>query len=128
VATPHDRYERRSRRRERCPLRVSAVAVAALLLVAILHALPAFLDGLALLARPEPGLAGIRIGVLGVLRLLSHFDLRSVVLRTVAAVPVRRHAHTPTADSESPRELDGLAARRASPAPGSSGIGSEDSS
>jgi hypothetical protein len=55
----------------------SVFAVAAVLLAAVL-ALPAFLDGLAVLARPEPSLARIVIGALRDLRiaLLSHFDLR----------------------------------------------------
>jgi len=52
----------------------SALLLAAILLV--LLALPALLDGVALLARPEPGLAGLGIGMFGVLRLISHFDLR----------------------------------------------------
>ena len=54
-------------------------AVVALLLAAtllVLLVLPAVLNGLALLARPEPGLAGIMVGGLGDLRLLRHFNLR----------------------------------------------------
>jgi hypothetical protein len=53
--------------------------VVVLLLAATLLALlarPALLDGVAVLARPEPGLAGIGIGVVGDLRLLRHFNLR----------------------------------------------------
>jgi len=53
---------------------VAAVLVAVILLVVLARA--AFLDGLAVLARPKPALAGIMIGALGDLRLLRHFDLR----------------------------------------------------
>jgi hypothetical protein len=41
-----------------------------------LLALPALLDGVAALARPKPGLAGISIGVLRDVRLLRHVNLR----------------------------------------------------
>jgi hypothetical protein len=51
------------------------VLLLAATLLALL-ALPALLDGVAALARPKPGLAGISIGVVGDLRLVSHFDLR----------------------------------------------------
>jgi hypothetical protein len=51
------------------------VLLLAATLLAIL-ALPALLDGVAALARPKPGLAGISVGILVDLRLLSHFDLR----------------------------------------------------
>jgi len=47
----------------------SVVAVAAVLLAALLLALPAVLDGLAVLAWPEPSLARIVIGALGDLRI-----------------------------------------------------------
>ena len=53
--------------------------VVVLLLAATLLALlarPALLDGVAALARPKPGLAGISIGVLRDVRLLRHFNLR----------------------------------------------------
>jgi hypothetical protein len=60
--------------------RLSAFSGVVVLLLAAtllaLLALPALLDGVAALARPKPGLAGISIGVLGDLRLLSHFNLR----------------------------------------------------
>ena len=67
-----------SPRRSRAFSAFSGVVV--LLLAATLLALlalPALLDGVAALARPKPGLAGISIGVVGDLRLLRHFDLRS---------------------------------------------------
>jgi hypothetical protein len=55
-------------------LGVVVLLLAATLLA--LLALPALLDGVAALARPKPGLAGISIGIVGNLRLVSHFDLR----------------------------------------------------
>ncbi len=96
MATPHDRYDRLSRRRNlpvaaemlalpersgsETPAFFSALFGIGVLLLAVtllvVLGLPAFLDGFAVLTRPQPGLAGIMIGVLWVLRLLSHFDLR----------------------------------------------------
>jgi hypothetical protein len=74
----HSRY--RGVRTSEALARFSAFSGVVVLLLAAtllaLLALPALLDGVALLARPEPGLAGIVIGALGNLRLLSHFDLR----------------------------------------------------
>jgi len=59
--------------------RWSAFSGVVLLLAATLLALlalPALLDGVAALARPKPGLAGISVGVLRDVRLLRHFNLR----------------------------------------------------
>src|SRR6478672_3041087 len=75
--------------RPRSPSARSAVAV--VLVVVGLTALAALLDGVPLLAGPEAGLAGLGIGVLGILRLISHLDLRWWVLVAVA-VPTRGHA------------------------------------
>jgi hypothetical protein len=74
----HSRY--RDDRNSETVARVSAFfGIGVLLLAAtllVVLGLPAFLDGLAVLARSQPGLAGIMIGVLGILRLLSHFALQ----------------------------------------------------
>ena len=67
--------------------------------VVVLVALAALLDGVALLARAEPGLSGLGIGVLGILRLISHVDLRWYVLcrggRTRTQAPGTRRVRIP---------------------------------
>lgn len=63
-------------RHDQLPLSAFSGVVVLLLAATLLALLPALLDGVAALARPKPGLAGIGIGVVGNLRLVSHFDLR----------------------------------------------------
>jgi hypothetical protein len=58
------------------PTCLSAVVVLVVATALLVLGLAAFLDRLALFARAQPGLAGVMIRIAGVLRLLSHFDLR----------------------------------------------------
>ena len=78
IAEEHTRYRGVRSLRDACALSAFSGVVVLLLAATLLAllALPALLDGVAALARPKPGLAGIGIGVVGDLRLVSHFDLR----------------------------------------------------
>jgi hypothetical protein len=78
VAEEHPRW--RDVRSSEVLARLSGLSGVVVFLLAaallVLLARSALLDGVAVLARPEPGLAGIVIGALRDLRLLRHFDLR----------------------------------------------------